>query len=289
MAALVQQSQGEKHEKPSSEEDDQKARSNKKVKTGDDHEQEHERMETSDQPETSVPNEKLSFRDIVMAMEGYQPTPQEIIQMVREDEYHAKSTHDLNKFQVLSTEINVESDHVNRTCVENVSTGGKVVRRSHKPNAQKNSKFGPPKPKTNAAMQHASRVSHNKPQTKVPSNSSVQNVSSHADVVPDRPGKDVKEQEREILRIISQKQNKEWQDYKAKKSAFEDVLNQHVCHASEEELAHINALLKLGNRVASNSGKPPDIILQPAGGDTVMQEQQCSAQDSDAASHGAAN
>ncbi|KAK7244315.1 hypothetical protein RIF29_39135 [Crotalaria pallida] len=271
MDALAKHAQGEKHEKPSSEKDDQKARSNKKVKTGDDHEKDDEEMVISDQPEQSIYVEKPSFRDIVMAMEGYQPTPQEIIQMVKEDlcpmlddeekdndlhdefiskpkiekdscpeakvlatnivatevppvvgnipavegkndavsgvaesvgcgsdipadpipektdsefgpwmvvqrpqrrkfrkergdENHVINAQDSNKFKALSIETHVDSVPVNSTRVENGSNVERVVRRSQKPNTQKSTKFGPPKPKS---ITPALRVNQNKPAPKV--------------------------------------------------------------------------------------------------------------------------
>ncbi|KAK7290217.1 hypothetical protein RIF29_04484 [Crotalaria pallida] len=84
METLAQQGLGETHDKPSLEEDDQKNRSNKKIKPNDGKVgNEFEMVDQQIALNTTFP--KPSYCEVAMNMEGYQPSPKEIIQMVSED------------------------------------------------------------------------------------------------------------------------------------------------------------------------------------------------------------
>ncbi|KAK7290649.1 hypothetical protein RIF29_05220 [Crotalaria pallida] len=79
----------EKHEKPSSEEDDQRDCSNKKVKSSEDDptlETRKEENQLSEKDKDDTANDpKPTYCEIAMSIDGYQPSPKEIIHMVREE------------------------------------------------------------------------------------------------------------------------------------------------------------------------------------------------------------
>ncbi|KAK7258748.1 hypothetical protein RIF29_24333 [Crotalaria pallida] len=235
---LAEQFQGESHEKPSTEEDDQKSRSNKKIKTGEEHEPVE--MDVSDKSTLPSSNDKPSYRDkdscpkaLVVAqsnvvtaeqtaegdipvLEGNQGDGSEkavsakneavisagtipkivenefgpwmVVQRPQRkklckekvDEHPENVAKDSNKFQVLLNDMHEDAENLNNARVENVTPIVKQVRRGLRPNGQKSTKFGPPKPKSNLAASHAIQ---SKPQLKVLANDSSQKDSPHADQV----------------------------------------------------------------------------------------------------------
>ncbi|KAK7287467.1 hypothetical protein RIF29_00747 [Crotalaria pallida] len=86
-----------------------------------------------------------------------------------------------------------------------------------------------------------------------------------------------KEQEAAILKIMSKKQNEIWENYKAGKANAEDLLNQHVYQRSEDDIAHISNILRMGLAESVSIKKPPDIKQNDGSNSLLLQERESSA------------
>ncbi|KAK7245180.1 hypothetical protein RIF29_40015 [Crotalaria pallida] len=95
-----------------------------------------------------------------------------------------------------------------------------------------------------------------------------------------------KNKEAQMLKMISDKQNFEWNAYQNRKAEWEAILQQHVYHKSEEEVAHIYKIFQKGLVNSSNLKEPqanpsslkepPDIVMLNEASDSVVQELVCS-------------
>ncbi|KAK7289742.1 hypothetical protein RIF29_03630 [Crotalaria pallida] len=175
---------------------------------------------------------------------------------------------DSNRFNVLQNESHDEIVTTEPSRGNNVARRDNFVSRPQRTNNSKQAKESSQRPKQNQTLAQSQKASPNV------------RLNKHVDKAVDLPKVTVqdterrKEREASILKIVNQKQNEIWENYQARKSYSEDILRQHVHQKSEEELAHINNLLKGGS--PSSTKKPLDIYQNEENHDLVMQERESS-------------
>ncbi|KAK7252184.1 hypothetical protein RIF29_35965 [Crotalaria pallida] len=165
---------------------------------------------------------------------------------------------DTNRFEALQQDLDEISELKNDTRDSHDMVAPKVYNKIKRtPRAQVHKQPIPTGPKKKVAIQSSPQA----PRIQKSNLKSGELLQKETVITlfPHQVGEARKEKEKEILKIMSQKQDAAWKNYQESKAASDDFIRQHEYPKSDEELAQIYALLDVGKGKPSSSKEPPDI------------------------------